>query len=92
MTETPTHYIITDGENRIQDKASAAVMSDGSYEADYEAYILNSLCLHYGLLTSTIKSSSVLFSLLHLILVIFSNLSFEISLYCSVFPNMVILY
>lgn len=27
----------------IQDEASAAVMSDDSYEADYEAYSLNSL-------------------------------------------------
>ena len=43
MTETPTHHIRIGSENRIQDKASAAVMSDDSYEADYEAYSLNSL-------------------------------------------------
>ena len=42
MTERdphPLHY----RENRIQDKASAAVMSEDSYEADYEAYSLNFL-------------------------------------------------
>ena len=41
--ETPTHHIRIGRENRIQDKASAAVMSEDSYEADYEAYSLNFL-------------------------------------------------
>ena len=41
--ETPTHHIRIGRENRVQDKASAAVMSEDSYEADYEAYSLNSL-------------------------------------------------
>lgn len=41
--ETLTQYIRIGRENRIQDKASAAVMSEHSYEADYGAYSLNFL-------------------------------------------------
>lgn len=42
LCSTPTHYMRMRRRNRIQDNASAAVMSDDSYEADDGAYRLNS--------------------------------------------------
>lgn len=77
MTETPTHYIsIGCRESRIWDKASAAVMSDDSYEADYEAYSLNSLppVCSLNLWLPNCAISHVFFSCWHLCCVRFSTL------------------
>lgn len=71
MAETPTRSVKIGRENRIRDQASAAVMSDDSYEADYEAHSLSASTLLSQPLTSYLHSPHAYFSLSHLLLLVF---------------------